>query len=1495
MRVFSFITILGLLFGIFSKQDSKFSGDPQLYPEELEKYMSNVTDQHEELVEKFMESWVEDSLFTADEQKDIIKLSQKLDIKNARPYPHFVNFLKLYLNFKEKNISSENYKSWVKGYSYYLDSRKQNTSLLNNLLEFSNNLVIDNNIYESASTRWHATSEDYKILDKKGLQVEFSNTNLVCYTKIDSIHLYNTTGKVNPEENLWEGEKGLVTWERGGYSKDDVYAEFKDFTISLNKSEYSVDNVTFTSKIYFDEPLTGELKDKVKKISQPEDADYPQFYSYAKSFKIKDLYKDIDYAGGLSMQGAKLVGTGSQESPASLYLFRNDTLVLRASSLYFGFKADRVSSQSTSISIILKNDSIFHPDLLFNYRINNRELILLKNENFSSMGPYSNSYHKVDMNFDQLSWNLDQNYMQFSASRGASIGNAYFESVNFFNFERFLNLQMMDESHPLIVFRTFSKKYGNDEFPVQALADYLKMPLHVVKQQAMRMAFNGFVFYDSNTETITIKQRLHDYLAASVNKIDYDVMAFKSVVQAPEENAVFNLKTYDLTINGIPQIQVSDSQNVIIYPENQRIVFKHDRNFQFDGVVTAGLMTFFGKNLFFSYDSFKVNLQNVDSLSIDFMTGELNNYGFPIIENIKNRIRNITGEILIDKADNKSGRVSYPQYPIFKSRETSYVYYESSAIQDGAYSSNDFYFAVEPFEMDSLDNFNPYSMTYKGKFVSAGILPDINQELSLQDDNSLGFTHKTPSQGMPVFGGKGTIYNDITLSNRGLKGNGKLEYLTSTTWSDDFNFFPDSMNTNSQQYTIQKSFSGVEYPMTRSTQNYVHWEPYNDVMWVHKTTDNFTMFNDSTTLSGTLKLEPVGLSGKGRMDLRNSDLISDLFTYKADEIFADTSDFYLKSIRKEGFTVLTENINSHIDYRNRKGWFKSNEGYSLVTFPENRYISYIDVFVWDMKDKKLAMGSKTRPELPDYSDEDTEPEGPRYISTDKKQDSLNFVSPLAYYDYERNYINATGVKFIEVADAKIYPKDGLLSVQPDYTLSRFIDARIRANTTTKYHTLHTASVKVFSRKDYTGMGNYDYFDENREKQTIHFKELKVDSGLQTIAQGEIFSTADFTLSPVYKYQGKVFLFAQDSLLTFEGSTKIEHACDILEPDWLFFRTQINPDDIYIPVQLESKNIDRKNIYSGLFVYYDSVHVYPSFLTGRKNYSDRQLIKTSGYLHYDKASHLYKIGSKEKINDFTLSQDYLSLHREDCKMYGEGNIDLGENLGQVKLTTYGNFKHDLNEKLTELDVIMGIDFYISDHMINLVGNEIDSFPNIFPVDLTRSVYKKTMNAWLTEPVAQKIQDELNLFGTIKDLPSPLKHTILLNQLKLVWNNNTNSYQSVGKIGIASINGIQINKQLEGFFELRLKRSGDIMDLYLQLDRRNYYYFGYTRGIMQTLSHNKEYVETIMNMKLKERKLKVPRNETPYNYLISTDRKKNNFYRRWQDILEGNEASDEEQME
>ena len=691
------------------------------------------------------------------------------------------------------------------------------------------------------------------------------------------------------------------------------------------------------------------------------------------------------------------------------------------------------------------------------------------------------------MSFEQLVWKMNEPVMRFTAMMGSTIGNANFESVNFYNNDQFLNMQLMDEVHPLISIRSFARNMGTEQFLAEDFADYLKKPITQVKQMLMRMAAMGFLFYDTETGMATIRPRLNDYIAASVAKVDYDVISIPSHTNSPVENAVFDLRNYDLTINGIPRIFVSDSQNVVIYPDNDRIIMKKNRHFQFDGQVQAGLFTFTGKNFFFNYDTFKIDLQKIDSLRIRYLTGNVDNYGFPTAEEAQNLLENMKGELYIDKPDNKSGRKSYAEYPIFKSKGNGYVYYDDKNIHEGIYTRDNFFFEINPFEMDSLDNFNRQSMKFDGELTSAGIFPVIEETLRLQPDKSLGFKHVTPDSGLALYKGKGIFSDEISLTNKkGLTGSGTINYLTSSSYSDEIQFFPDSLDAVSRDFTIAQNTSETQFPQVNSVRNTIHWLPYQDEMYVYRTDSSFRMFNETTTLAGDLKLQPSGLSGNGRMYLEGAELLSNHYAYKAHEIDADTSDFYLKSLHSKGFTVLTENINSHIDFRAKQGSFKSNEEYTLVSFPENKYVSFLDNFEWDMDQKILAMGSVTSaPPATEVAEEGLV--GPRYISIDPEQDSLSFISPVAFYDYDSNLIKATEVKYIDIADARIYPDEGKLTVQPDARLRTLYKADIVANRTTKNFELYDATINITARNKYLGSAYYNYMDELEQQADYLFQ------------------------------------------------------------------------------------------------------------------------------------------------------------------------------------------------------------------------------------------------------------------------------------------------------------------------------------------------------------------------------------------------------------------------
>ncbi|MFB0925498.1 MAG: hypothetical protein QMB65_09485 [Vicingaceae bacterium] len=284
-----------------------------------------------------------------------------------------------------------------------------------------------------------------------------------------------------------------------------------------------------------------------------------------------------------------------------------------------------------------------------------------------------------------------------------------------------------------------------------------------------------------------MKDRLTAWVKASGGNVDYDVIGFLSNMKG-ESNATLSLLNYDLFMKGINSVNVSDSQEVIIYPSRREITLKKNRDFDFSGAIQAGRFDIMGQNFSFKYDEFKIDMPNVDSLRIYAEDGRIDKHGDPVVSPVKTVIEKITGNLLIDKPNNKSGVKLADEYPILNSDRDSYVFYNKRSIQGGVYKKDDFYFHLEPFTIDSLDNFDNDQLKFKGTMLSAGIFPDFEETLTLQPDHSLGFVRTTPKDGYPMYAGKGTFNDTIKMSNDGLRGSGDLEYITSTTYSDDFVF-----------------------------------------------------------------------------------------------------------------------------------------------------------------------------------------------------------------------------------------------------------------------------------------------------------------------------------------------------------------------------------------------------------------------------------------------------------------------------------------------------------------------------------------------------------------------------------------------------------------------------------------------------------------------------------------------------------------------------------
>jgi hypothetical protein len=154
----------------------------------------------------------------------------------------------------------------------------------------------------------------------------------------------------------------------------------------------------------------------------------------------------------------------------------------------------------------------------------------------------------------------------------------------------------------------------------------------------------------------------------------------------------------------------------------------------------------------------------------------------------------------------------------------------------------------------------------------------------------------------------------------------------------------------------------------------------------------------------------------------------------------------------------------------------------------------------------------------------------------------------------------------------------------------------------------------------------------------------------------------------------------------------------------------------------------------------------------------------------------------------------------------------------------------------------------------------------------------MKDLLGETTASQIKEEVDLFGTSKNLPKEFTYKLLLNDVKLYWNEPTSSFRSKGKIGIGFIGSQPINVYVDGYVEIQRRKSGDMLDVYLKADESTWYYFSYVRGNMMTKSGNNAYNTLIMSIKLNDRKDPRSNIKIPYTYMIAVEDRLGRFLQR-----------------
>jgi hypothetical protein len=1486
----------------------KFNENPGGFVDEMSEYLQAEFKKEKSLNEAalalmavYKTEW--NYAFTMDQQMMVIQTCNLMLKKKLPANPQFMEFLQVVLRMAQSGHSEQSFSAWNSGLNQILDKKTRDFM---SFLAFTDALLLRNMIYESNIVRWKATSNDSHFQFEKGkLSLIFRNTDLYCYAFNDSAVIYGTEGVYDPIGFRWEGQGGKVTWARVGIPEQEMYATVGDYKLRTQFSKFDADSVFFYNPRLFRDPQLGKLSENVQYFKDTLSASYPRFESYSKRYVINDIYKNVDYEGGYAFHGARFLGRGDLDDPASFSFRYKGKEAVKVAAASFTIRPDRFSSQKASVVIYLDKDSIYHPGLEVEFKNDTRELAMYTVKEGTGQSRFFNTYHGVDIAGEELHWNMEQGKIKLSTSSGMSgASESYFESRDYYSKARFDQMRGIDAQNPLFALRQYSRKVERKDITLEEYAKYLRMDQEQVMIQLITLANQGYIDYQIDRGEFYILDKLANTLMAFAGLIDYDVMSFYSATAEGQPNAEIDLNSLNMEIFGLQDaIQLSDSQNVFIEPDQGRVTIQKNRSFVFSGHMRIGLFRFIVKDAYFNYEQFTIDAPDIKSLTFyvkSFDPNDLNSRGERNRRLVQTELTDLSGKIAIDHPQNKSGRQDYPRYPIFTCTTDAYAYYDSKDIHKGTYVRNQFYYKIDPFEIDSLANFETENFMLFGTLYSAGIFPNLTPPLKVRPDYSLGFVTTTPPTGLPAYQGKGTFYHTLDLSNQGFYGIGDLTYITSRSKSENYLFTPDSTIALLDTFLVAESGLPVAYPSLVASDVLMRWLPHRDRMEVnHKDKyrrlkeNPMAMFDQRAALHGNFVLTPSGSSGNGVIVIKDAEIDSREFVFGKRTIDAEHADFRLKAtyadievgiLPRDGYELMTYDYKVNIDFDKEVGAFTSNGGASKVHFLINQYLASIDQFEWHMNAEFIklqntsSIGLETLEGLSMEELVDRQMVGSEFISTNPFQDSLRFFAVEAMYDRKLYVIDASGVKFIKVADAAVFPNLGKVKIFRKAELDTLKNARMLTNLITKHHRFYDVIVNIRGRKEFEGTGAYDYVDITQARQKIPFQRIYADKSAHTTGEGKINEEEGFSLSPWFDFQGNVVLISANQFLTFIGGARVKHICDTMQREWLRFTGEIDPAEVMIPVSSKPVNLAYRELGIGVLVSRDTTDVYAAFFDTKHRAADKEIIYADGFLMYDEPSSEYRVSNQAKLKEISAPGNYISYSTNNCVMQGEGKLAIGENLGLVKMETLGKATYDTYQDSLTLDLILALDFFFSDPALRVFVKDLENAGGL-GLNLNSDAYSYAVNYWVGSKRADDLTTEISLYGAMRKIPDEMLKTIVFADIQLVYNKVTRSFLYQGPIGIGNVKDKQINRYVDGKIEISREKSGDIFTILLEIDEKNWYLFDYSRGRMMALSGNDAFNKVIRDTKADKRKIQDEKTRELYMYTLSTPRKKKSFERRF----------------
>ncbi|MCY7359522.1 MAG: hypothetical protein LH609_19115, partial [Rudanella sp.] len=796
------------------------------------------------------------------------------------------------------------------------------------------------------------------------------------------------------------------------------------------------------------------------------------------------------------------------------------------------------------------------------------------------------------------------------------------------------------------------------------------------------------------------------------------------------------------------------------------------------------------------------------------------------------------------------------------------------------------YFKIPAIDNDSLGKGD---ISFIGTFYSDGIFPPFKAELKTMPDNTLGFVHKAPASGYPVYGSKTgptssnvKFAGELSMDQSGLRADGVLNHLTASLTTGGMLFMNDSLLASGPKGEIKEAASGkpgpkqVYFPAVQLNDYSLKWWPKADSMVIMTQKGNFNFYNGSTKLEGNLVLRTSGLFGNGILRRADSEALSTSIKFNKDGFLAEDAQFKIESAgaqRGIANKPILLGTGLDVEFNQVKGIVglainaPKNQAINdtlkaSMEFPYAAYKTNINRAQWNINAKTIAMKAG-----PTFGDVKTS----TFTATGEEQEELTFRGAAALYDVEKMALNISGVPFVTSADARIIPDKGLVSIKRNGEMMPFKNARLELDTISLHHKLKNGNIQVLSRTRFAGDATYQFATAagdtaNIKMGSFELKESKATPALAsnqatpalktsnaaksvkgrrkgtggqpsettyfTVARAEIVENDKLQLAPRMMFKGDILMQAPDKDLALDGFIKpsLKKRPDLIG-GWIPFKEKV-VERIEIKVDKNLKNEGDQLLVAGIHYRDGQGGLYPTFLSPKEDSRDDDIFTVQGLMRYDEKDKVFRIvqkgpdGLEDLENAFTFNDPKGS-------MTYKGLLTL-MNTGQTPyLMASGSATINIDSTKYRLNTLLAFTFPVPELLSAEIGKKLVEAnleeQNDEPADDDLSV----LSDKLVPLIGQK---EVDLYRTKAQnqhvslaLASPkLAVPLVLSNVELRWSEKANAFYSIGPLGVSNTGATDINAQMNGFVEIRKTANGDEATIYMESSDEVWAFYEFKAG-------------------------------------------------------------------